>query len=74
MTKNSTETFVPFERTFIRFEMPVILSIPAFLLLAACAKVDHAPWRVATLILFSAAGLIVLLAIYVAARHHDRWV
>jgi hypothetical protein len=73
MTKNPVKTFVPFEKTFIRFEMPVLLSISAFLLLAACAKVDHSLWWVATLILFSSAGLVVVFGLCVAARHHDRW-
>ena len=73
MTKNPAKTLIRFERTFVRFDMPVILSISAFLLLAACAKVDHAPWLVATLILFSAAGLVVVFALCAAAKHHDRW-
>jgi hypothetical protein len=73
MMKNPAKTLIPLEKTFIRFEMPVILSISAFLLLSACEKVDHSPWRVATLILFSAAGLVVVFALYAAAKHHDRW-
>jgi hypothetical protein len=60
------------ERLFTRFEIPVIFLISAFLIGAAVTH-DQGIWRIATVALFSASGIALICALYLADKYRNRW-